>query len=110
MRVITSVFQWLGSVVNICNKKLGTPFDRCQRVFDGAVTDCKAKLGPLFGGICNMTYVVDALCYVVKPLDFICMLVSYVADAIVNAVRKSMLEIINEIINVYENLLKEFMS
>ncbi|XP_072766623.1 uncharacterized protein [Anoplolepis gracilipes] len=88
LRVITSVFQWLGSIVNICNKKLGTPFDRCQRVFDGAVADCKAKLGPLFGGICNLTYIVGALCYIVKPLDFICMLVSYVADTIVDAVRK----------------------
>ncbi|CAL1680219.1 unnamed protein product [Lasius platythorax] len=88
LRVITSVFQWLGSIVNICNKKLGTPFDRCQRVFDGAVADCKAKLGPLFGGICNLTYIVGALCYIVKPLDFICMLVSYVADTLVDAVRK----------------------
>lgn len=89
VRVITSVFQWLGSIVNMCNKKLGTPFDRCQRVFDGAVADCKAKLGPLFGGICNLAYIVGTLCYVVKPLDFICMLVSYVADTIVDAVRKS---------------------
>ncbi|RLU18386.1 hypothetical protein DMN91_008743 [Ooceraea biroi] len=88
LRVITSVFQWLGSIVNICNKKLGTPFDRCQRVFEGAVADCKAKLGPVFGGICNLTYIVSALCYIVKPLDFICMLVSYVADTIVDAVRK----------------------
>ncbi|XP_066587675.1 uncharacterized protein [Prorops nasuta] len=88
LRVIKSVFEWLGSIVNICNKKLGTPFDRCQRVFEGAVADCKAKLGPFFGGICNLTYVVSALCYIVKPLDFICMLVSYVADAIVDTVRK----------------------
>ncbi|EGI58274.1 DC-STAMP domain-containing protein 2 [Acromyrmex echinatior] len=88
LRVITSVFQWLGNVVNICNKKLGTPFDRCQRVFEGAVDDCKAKLGPLFGGVCNLTYVVGALCYAVKPLDFICILVSYVADTIVNAVQE----------------------
>ncbi|XP_067203088.1 trichohyalin-like isoform X1 [Linepithema humile] len=72
----------------MCNKKLGTPFDRCQRVFDGAVADCKAKLGPLFGGICNLAYIVGALCYIVKPLDFICMLVSYAADTIVDAVRK----------------------
>ncbi|KAG5324991.1 DCST2 protein, partial [Pseudoatta argentina] len=88
LRVITSVFQWLGNIVNICNKKQGTPFDRCQRVFEGAVDDCKAKLGPLFGGICNLTYVVGALCYTVKPLDFICILVSYVADTIVNAVQE----------------------
>ncbi|XP_043264952.1 DC-STAMP domain-containing protein 2-like [Colletes gigas] len=88
LRVITSVFQWLGSVINMCNKKLGTPFDRCQSVFDGAVADCKAKLGPIMGAVCNVTYVVSALCYVVKPLDFICMLVSYISDAVVGAVRK----------------------
>ncbi|XP_046833011.1 DC-STAMP domain-containing protein 2-like [Vespa crabro] len=88
LRVITAVFQWLGSIINICNKKLGTPFERCQRVFEGAVADCRAKLGPIFGGICNLTYIVGALCWIVKPLDFICMLVSYVADAIVAAVKK----------------------
>ncbi|KAI4499686.1 hypothetical protein M0802_005256 [Mischocyttarus mexicanus] len=88
IKVITAVFQWLGSVVNICNKKLGTPFERCQRVFEGAVADCRAKLGPIFGGICDLTYIVSALCWIVKPLDFICMLVSYVADSIVAAVKK----------------------
>ncbi|XP_076648285.1 uncharacterized protein LOC143356460 [Halictus rubicundus] len=88
LRVITSVFQWLGSVINMCNKKLGTPFERCQSVFDGAVADCKAKLGPFLGVVCNITYVVSTLCYIVKPLDFICMLVSYVSDAVVGAVKR----------------------
>ncbi|KAF3430240.1 hypothetical protein E2986_05482 [Frieseomelitta varia] len=88
LRVITSVFQWLASVINICNKKLGTPFDRCQAVFEGAVADCKAKLGPIFGLVCNITYVVSTLCYIVKPLDFICMLVSYIADTVVGVVKR----------------------
>ncbi|XP_012059688.1 PREDICTED: uncharacterized protein LOC105622889 [Atta cephalotes] len=88
LKVITSVFQWLGRVVNICNKKLGSPYDRCRTVFEGAVDDCKAKLGPLFRGICNITYIVRTLCYTVKPLDFICILVSYVADTIVNDVQE----------------------
>lgn len=75
--------------MNICNKKLGTPFDRCQNVFEGAVADCKAKLGPILGLVCNLTYIVGALCYIVKPLDFICMLVSYIADTVLGAVRSS---------------------
>lgn len=89
MKVVTSVFQWLGSVVNMCNKKLGTPFERCEKVFEGAVTDCRAKLGPMFEKVCNLTYLVKTLCYAVKPLDFICMLVSFVTDVVVGAVRKS---------------------
>ncbi|XP_048516014.1 DC-STAMP domain-containing protein 2-like [Athalia rosae] len=88
VKVFKAVFQWLGSIMNICNKKLGTPFDRCQKVFDGAVADCKASLGPLFGGVCNLAYVVGLLCWVVKPFDFICMLVSFVTDSIVGVVKK----------------------
>ncbi|XP_031776330.1 DC-STAMP domain-containing protein 2-like [Apis florea] len=87
LRVISSVFQWLGSIINMCNKKLGTPFERCQNVFEGAVADCKAKLGPYLGLVCNITYIVSTLCYIVKPLDFICMLVSYISDAVVGVVR-----------------------
>ncbi|XP_012274020.1 uncharacterized protein LOC105696254 isoform X2 [Orussus abietinus] len=90
LKVIKNVFQWLGSIVNVCNKKLGTPFERCQKVFEGAVADCRASLGPLFGGICNLAYVVGLVCYAVKPFDFICMLVSYVADTIVGSVQRKL--------------------
>ncbi|KAK0162528.1 hypothetical protein PV327_006301 [Microctonus hyperodae] len=88
LRVIKSAFDWLGSVVSICNKKVGTPFERCEKVFEGAVADCHAKLGPFFGGLCNLTYLVSSFCYVVKPLDFICLLVSFVSDVIVTTIRK----------------------
>lgn len=66
--VIKSAFQWLGSVVNICNKKFGTPFQRCMNVFDDAIVDCKAKLGSVFGWMCSVAYVASALCYTVKFL------------------------------------------
>jgi len=89
VRVIRSVFHWLGSVINICNKEMGTPFDRCEKVFEGAVADCRAKLGPIFKKICNITYIVETLCYIVKPLDFVCTLVSYIGDTIIGSVRNS---------------------
>lgn len=66
--VIKSAFQWLGSVVNICNKKVGTPFQRCMNVFDDAIVDCKAKLGSVLGWMCSVAYVASALCYTVKFL------------------------------------------
>lgn len=84
-----SAFEWLGSIVSICNKKLGTPFQRCEKVFEGAVADCQAKLGPFFSAICSIAYLVGYLCYVVKPLDFFCLIISFVSDAIVDTVRKS---------------------
>ncbi|KAK0159238.1 hypothetical protein PV328_010144 [Microctonus aethiopoides] len=69
LRVIKSVFDWLGSIVSICNKKIGTPFERCEKVFEGAVADCHAKLGPFFGGLCNLTYLVSSLCYLIKKFS-----------------------------------------
>lgn len=85
----------------MCNKKLGTPFERCEKVFEGAVADCQANLGPHFGDICNLANVVGAMCYTVKPIDFICILVTFVSDTIVDSVRKS-----NEIKLIYKFTLK----
>lgn len=77
--------------MSICNAKLGTPYERCQRVFEDAVVDCKAKLGPFFGNACSITYVVGTICLSLKPLDLICIMVADISDAIVEEVRTSMM-------------------
>lgn len=48
----------------------------------------RAKLGPL-EILCNITYLVQAICYSVKFLDYVCDLVDFVSDAIVGVVKKS---------------------
>jgi len=83
------VAQWLGSIVNICNKKVGTPYQRCMRVLDGAVADCQAKLGPLFNWLCSITYVASIVCYIVRVLDLICMLLDVINENIVGVVKRS---------------------
>jgi hypothetical protein len=89
VQVIKSVAQWLGSIVNICNKKVGTPYQRCMRVLDGAVADCQAKLGPLFNWLCSITYVASIVCYIVRVLDLICMLLDVINENIVGVVKRS---------------------
>ncbi|GBP35634.1 Ubiquitin-like domain-containing CTD phosphatase 1 [Eumeta japonica] len=76
VRVMESAFSWLSSVVNICNKKVGTPYERCTRALNDGVLDCRARLGPYFSWLCNVAYVAKAACYAVKPLDVICVLVA----------------------------------
>ena len=39
--VIKKATLWLGSIINFCNKKIGTPFQRCMKTFDDAIVDCK---------------------------------------------------------------------
>lgn len=41
VRTIKSAYEWLHSVMTICNKKVGTPFQRCSKMFDNALEECK---------------------------------------------------------------------
>jgi hypothetical protein len=60
-----------------------------MRVFDGAVVDCQAKLGPLFNWLCSVTYLVSIACSTVKIFDYICMFLDFVNDSVVGVVQKS---------------------
>jgi hypothetical protein len=84
-----SVYQWLSSVLNLCNKKLGTPEQRCMRVIDNAVADCHAKLGPLFNWLCSVTYVGSIVCYAAKIFDVICPFMDFMNNSVFGVVKKS---------------------
>lgn len=49
---------------------------------------CSEKLGPL-AALCDVSYVLEAVCYSVKFLDYVCELIDFVTDAIVGVVKKS---------------------
>lgn len=89
--MIKSVFEFLGRIINICNKELGTPFQRCTRVFENAIADCNAKLGPLFSWLCSLAYIVKAVCYLVKVFDYVCMVVDFISNSVVGVIIKSTL-------------------
>ncbi|XP_044747467.1 DC-STAMP domain-containing protein 2-like [Coccinella septempunctata] len=88
--VIKSVFQFLGRILNLCNKELGTPYQRCERVFEGAITDCQASLGPFFSWTCSIGYLLESVCYIVKPFDLICLLVDFLSDSIIGVVMRKL--------------------
>jgi len=89
VKVLKSVKQWFDDVVNTCNKKVGTPHQRCIRVLEGAVTDCRAKLGPMFSWLCSVTYVGTIVCKIIRPLDFICVLLDFVSGDVAVIVKRS---------------------
>ncbi|XP_023019209.2 DC-STAMP domain-containing protein 2 [Leptinotarsa decemlineata] len=86
IKVIKAVFQFLAKIISICNKELGTPFERCSRVFENAIADCNAKLGSLFSWMCSITYIVKSVCYIVKPFDLVCLIVDFINDSIIGVV------------------------
>lgn len=87
--VIESAFEWLANVVKICNKDFGTPYNRCQNMFQEAINDCKKRLGDVVGKVCIVTNAARTVCLPLKPFDAICGLVSYVSNNIVQEVKNS---------------------
>ncbi|XP_049771090.1 DC-STAMP domain-containing protein 2 [Schistocerca cancellata] len=101
LRVIKSAASWLGSIINICNKELGTPFERCMRVFEPAISDCVAALGPLFSWLCSIVYVGQALCFIFKVLDLICALVDLIKDTVTGPIKKKLREFLWRLKNIF---------
>lgn len=89
VKVIKSCFEFLGRILNMCNKELGTPFERCSRIFENAIADCHAKLGPLFSWLCSVAYLVKSVCYLVKIFDLVCIVVDFVSNSIIGVVVRS---------------------
>ncbi|XP_026734949.1 uncharacterized protein LOC113498907 isoform X3 [Trichoplusia ni] len=86
--VIQSSFSWLQSVADICNAKLGTPYDRCTNVLQDGISDCKKTLGPEISIICNVAFVAQAACYSVKPFKAFCYATDFMDEAITASVKK----------------------
>ncbi|XP_055844080.1 DC-STAMP domain-containing protein 2 [Episyrphus balteatus] len=100
LEAIKKSFDWLGNVVSMCNKELGTPFDRCIKIADDAMTDCKEQMG-ILEDLCNVTEISRALCYSVKFIDVICELVDFVSDSIVATVTEKLQKFTDDIKNMF---------
>lgn len=80
VKVIKRAFAFLAQAANVCNAELGTPFQRCVKLFQVARADCQKKLG-FTEILCEITRLVEGLCYSVKFIDYICDFVEYISDA-----------------------------
>ncbi|XP_014271124.1 DC-STAMP domain-containing protein 2 [Halyomorpha halys] len=99
--VIKAAYEWLNSVVSMCGKKLGTPFERCGRAFDKAYDSCIESVPSLFQFACKVTDFVQGVCYIVKPIDFICELFEFVSDEIVTFVKRKLGEFSSQVKNIF---------
>lgn len=101
LRTIRNAFAWLASIVNVCNVHIGTPFQRCHRMFELAREDCRHKLNPWLWPLCNVTDVAKRLCYAVRFVDYVCVLLDHVSDSVVDVVRRRMEIFTNEIRQIF---------
>ncbi|XP_055538451.1 DC-STAMP domain-containing protein 2 [Wyeomyia smithii] len=93
-------YQWLANVVSVCNKKIGTPFERCYQALQSAVEDCRQKI-PSMAFLCEVTHVAKVVCYSVKFIDFMCELIDFVSDNIVETIEQKLKDFMENIRNMF---------
>ncbi|XP_058463840.1 DC-STAMP domain-containing protein 2 [Malaya genurostris] len=93
-RILSSIragYQWLSNVVALCNKKNGTPFDRCFKALESAAEDCKKRIHGI-ELLCEVTHVAKVVCYSVKLIDYMCELIDFASDTIIEDIERKLQE------------------
>ncbi|XP_050421370.1 DC-STAMP domain-containing protein 2-like [Adelges cooleyi] len=101
VRTIKVAYEWLYSIMSICNKKVGTPFQRCTRVFDNALEDCKITVPSSLSWMCSISYVISHVCYTVKFLDSLCEFFEFINESIFGAIRASLKNYVRHMKNMF---------
>ncbi|NXD86924.1 DCST2 protein, partial [Halcyon senegalensis] len=85
-RALGNVWLWLVNVGKMCNKEMGTPYQRCTRLFREAKDNCERAIPFLF----FLCYVIDAfkpLCD--PPLSTVALLFCIIPQYIQSFIRKN---------------------
>ncbi|XP_029115911.1 DC-STAMP domain-containing protein 2 [Scleropages formosus] len=80
-RVLRNVLYFMVNIGEVCNNQLGTPYQKCSRVFTDAYNNCKELLN-IFAPLCDIVDVFRPLCDLAKVLQVFCIIPSYIADQI----------------------------
>ncbi|XP_031462296.1 DC-STAMP domain-containing protein 2 [Phasianus colchicus] len=76
-RALRNVWLWLSNIGDVCNREMGTPFQRCLRVFSDAKDNCERALSFLFF-LCYIIITFRPLCGFAALGLFFCIIPMYV--------------------------------
>ncbi|XP_017335314.1 DC-STAMP domain-containing protein 2 isoform X2 [Ictalurus punctatus] len=78
-RSLRSVLYFLASIGDICNAKMGTPYKKCNSVFDEGRADCMELLS-VFSFLCHIVDGFRPLCGLTRVGEFFCVIPSYIGN------------------------------
>ncbi|XP_015461387.3 DC-STAMP domain-containing protein 2 isoform X1 [Astyanax mexicanus] len=78
-RSLRNVLHFLASIGDVCNDKMGTPYMKCNAVFNEGRGNCMEMLS-VFDFLCHIVDGFRPLCGLMRVGEFFCILPSYIAD------------------------------
>ncbi|XP_074784873.1 DC-STAMP domain-containing protein 2 [Athene noctua] len=76
-RVLRNVWLWLANMSRVCNREMGTPFQRCMRLFDDAKSNCERTI-PLLFFLCYIIVAFKPLCGLAGLTAMFCVIPHYI--------------------------------
>ncbi|KAJ8005460.1 hypothetical protein DPEC_G00146870 [Dallia pectoralis] len=99
-RSLRNVLHFLAGIGEVCNKKLGTPYNKCNKLFDDARDDCMDLLS-VFNFLCHIMEGFRPLCGLTRVGQLFCIIPSYVFGHLKTKIAAST-------IAAFEKMKKEF--
>ena len=75
-------------MVNVCNEKMGKPFEKCNSAFDNVYRKCRKKM-KIMKFVCKVVRVLQKLCHVVRVGELLCQMTSYVKNQAMKKIQNS---------------------
>ncbi|NXH72132.1 DCST2 protein, partial [Hydrobates tethys] len=76
-RALRNVWLWLANMGRVCNRELGTPYNRCLRLFDEAKDNCERAI-PLLFFLCYIIVLFRPLCGLANFALLFCIIPQYI--------------------------------
>ncbi|KAL6488500.1 hypothetical protein MHYP_G00022410 [Metynnis hypsauchen] len=76
---LRNVMHFLASIGDICNDKMGTPYKKCNTLFDEGRADCMELLS-IFSFLCHIVDGFRPLCGLTRVGELFCILPSYIGE------------------------------
>ncbi|KAL0984882.1 hypothetical protein UPYG_G00149900 [Umbra pygmaea] len=99
-RSLRNVLHFLVGIGEVCNEKLGTPYSKCNKLFDDARDDCMQLLSA-FNFLCHIVDGFRPLCGLTRVGQLFCIIPSYIAGHIKKKIAAST-------IAAFEKMKREF--
>ncbi|XP_035826891.1 DC-STAMP domain-containing protein 2-like [Aplysia californica] len=83
--MVSSLFSWLASMVDVCNKNMGEPYRKCKKAFEDGYNDCSDALG-IFDFLCNIVSAVSQVCHLARIGELLCVIAGVVKDLVLEKI------------------------
>ncbi|XP_068024942.1 DC-STAMP domain-containing protein 2 [Melanerpes formicivorus] len=100
-RALGNVWTWLLNMTEICNEELGSPHQRCLRLFDDAKENCDRSLF-FFAFLCYTIVPFRSLCGLAKLALLFCVIPQYLQSFLKKNVSAPLEEALNKVRREFE--------